>query len=93
MGCGGKILCMSEPPSSGTAAPLVWLVTHRREDPRLHHSIDDKIIGVFATSEKAEAAAENLLALPGFHDAPNGFHVVPITLDQWLPDHGIEIVE
>jgi hypothetical protein len=44
-------------------------------------SEDMKIIGLYRTEERARAAVARALPLPGFRDAPDGFSVVPYTLD------------
>ena len=46
---------------------------------------DVKFIGVYSSREKAEAAVSRLIRLPGFADAPDGFHIdeYPVDQDQW----------
>ena len=56
------------------------------------HSQDDgsedvKLIGVYSSSEKAREATARLARLPGFADAPDGFHIDEYRLDQ---DHWAE---
>lgn len=48
---------------------------------------DVKFIGVYSSREKADAAVGRLTRLPGFSDAPDGFHVDEYRLDQ---DHWVE---
>lgn len=48
---------------------------------------DVKFIGVYSTREKADAAAARLSRLPGFSDAPGGFHIDEYRVDQ---DHWVE---
>ena len=51
---------------------------HEREDG----AEDVKFIGVYSSREKAEEAAPRLARLPGFADAPDGFHVDEYRVDQ-----------
>jgi hypothetical protein len=46
-----------------------------------------KFIGVYSAREKAQAAVERLNRLPGFADAPDGFHIDEYGVDQ---DHWAE---
>ena len=56
---------------------------HSRED-----GVEDvKFIGVYSSREKADAAVARLRRLPGFSDAPDGFHVDEYRVDQ---DHWVE---
>ena len=56
---------------------------HSRED-----GIEDvKFIGVYSSRAKADAAVARLSRLPGFSDAPDGFHVDEYHVDQ---DHWAE---
>lgn len=55
------------------------------------HSMDDgtedvKFIGVYSTREKAEVAVTRLGRVPGFSDAPDGFHIdeYRVDQDQWV---------
>jgi hypothetical protein len=48
---------------------------------------DVKFIGVYSSKEKADAAVVRLSRLPGFSDAPDGFHVDEYRIDQ---DHWVE---
>ncbi len=51
---------------------------HARED-----GVEDvKLIGVYSSRESAQAAVARLGRLPGFADAPNGFHVDEYRVDQ-----------
>ncbi len=47
---------------------------------------DVKFIGVYSSREKAHAAAARLGRLPGFSEAPDGFHVDEYRVDQhhWI---------
>lgn len=47
---------------------------------------DVKFIGVYSSRENAEAAVARLRRLPGFSDAPDGFHIdeYHIDQDQWI---------
>ena len=56
---------------------------HSRED-----GVEDvKFIGVYSSREKAQEAVARLSRLPGFSDAPDGFHVEEYHVDQ---DHWVE---
>jgi hypothetical protein len=48
---------------------------------------DVKFIGVYSSREKAQAAVTRLVRLPGFVDAPAGFHIDEYRVDQ---DHWAE---
>lgn len=48
---------------------------------------DVKFIGVYSSREQADATAVRLRRLPGFSDAPDGFHVDEYRVDQ---DHWVE---
>jgi hypothetical protein len=48
---------------------------------------DVKFIGVYSSRESAGAAVARLARLPGFSDAPEGFHVDEYRVDQ---DHWVE---
>ncbi len=48
---------------------------------------DVKFIGVYSSRAKADAAVARLSRLPGFCDAPDGFHIDEYRLDQ---DHWAE---
>jgi hypothetical protein len=64
--------------------PSVFVLQH------VHSKEDDvedvKLIGVYSSCEKAQAAAVRLADVPGFSDAPDGFHIdeYPIDQDQWV---------
>jgi hypothetical protein len=51
---------------------------HSRED-RVE---DVKFIGVYSSRDKAQAAVARLGRLPGFADAPDGFHIDEYRVDQ-----------
>ena len=80
--------------------PLVYLLEHRHEFESGHE--DTKIIGIFSTREKAEAALDRVRDQPGFRDCPQGFKIWEYGLDddpewfegyvtvrrgEYLPDH------
>ncbi len=46
---------------------------------------DVKLVGVYSSREKASAAVARTSRLPGFSEAPDGFHVdeYPLDQDQW----------
>ena len=48
---------------------------------------DVKFIGVYSSREQAQAAVARLGRLPGFRDAPDGFHIDEYRVDQ---DHWAE---
>ena len=65
------------------ASVFVLQHVHARED-----GVEDvKFIGVYSSREKADAAVARLGRLPGFSDAPDGFHVDEYRVDQ---DHWVE---
>ncbi len=56
---------------------------HARED-----GVEDvKFIGVYSSREKVDAAVARLARLPGFAEAPKGFHIDEYCVDQ---DHWVE---
>jgi len=60
------------------ASVFVLQHVHSRED-----GVEDvKFIGVYSSREKADAAVACLSRLPGFADAPDGFHVDEYRIDQ-----------
>jgi hypothetical protein len=48
---------------------------------------DVKLIGVYSSRQKAQEAVARLSRLPGFADAPDGFHIDEYRVDQ---DHWVE---
>ena len=65
------------------ASVFVLQHVHTREDG----SDDVKFIGVYSSRQKAQEAVERLGRLPGFADAPDGFHIDEYRVDQ---DHWVE---
>ncbi|MGH7868549.1 MAG: DUF7336 domain-containing protein, partial [Candidatus Dormibacteraceae bacterium] len=65
------------------ASVFVLQHVHTREDS----TEDIKFLGVYSSREKADAAVERLSRLPGFSDAPDGFHVDEYRVDR---DHWAE---
>ncbi len=60
------------------ASVFVLQHVHSRED-----GVEDvKFIGVYSSREKAQEAVARLGRLPGFADAPDGFHI-----DEYRVDH------
>ena len=60
------------------ASVFVLQHVHSRED-----GVEDvKFIGVYSSREKAQAAVARLGRLPGFADAPDGFHIDEYRVDQ-----------
>lgn len=54
------------------------------------HSLEDgaediKFVGVYSSRQRAQEAVARLAALPGFADAPDGFHIdeYPVDRDHW----------
>lgn len=47
---------------------------------------EEKLIGIYSTPEKANAAVEQIRGQPGFKDHPDGFNVYSCELDStsWL---------
>ena len=43
---------------------------------------NDKLIGVYSSRERAEAAIERKLLFPGFRDHPEAFTIDPYTVDK-----------
>ena len=65
------------------ASVFVLQHVHSREE-----GVEDvKLLGVYSSRDKAEAAMARLRRLPGFADAPDGFHVDEYRVDQ---DHWAE---
>jgi hypothetical protein len=54
---------------------------------------DVKFIGVYSSREKAQAAVARLSRLPGFADAPDGFHVDAYCVDRDHRAEGYVVVE
>jgi hypothetical protein len=48
---------------------------------------DVKLIGVYSTEDQAKAATERMVGMPGFREAPDGFHIDTYELDE---DHWTE---
>jgi hypothetical protein len=61
----------------------VYLLWHSH--PTSADEMNEKLIGVYATEEAAEATQQRFLALPGFSSYPEGFEIVPhqVGLDHW----------
>ena len=58
---------------------FVYLLSHTHEvNPGEE---DDKLIGVYSTPEKAEAARRRALTWPGFRDVPDGFSIDQYEVD------------
>ncbi len=65
------------------ASVFVLQHVHARED-----GVEDvKFIGVYSSREKADAAVARMGRLPGFAEAPEGFHIDEYRVDQ---DHWVE---
>ena len=58
---------------------IVFMLYHTRARA---NGDDDKLIGIYTTRQKAEAAIEKLLPLPGFRDHPAGFGIFEHALDR-----------
>lgn len=61
----------------------VFILWHVHEIPDGEE--DEKLIGVYASAEDAEAARLRVMPQPGFRDAPEGFLIDRYTVgeDQW----------
>ncbi len=59
-----------------TTVYMLQYVYHSTESPR-----ETKIIGIYSSVEKANAAAFELQKQPGFIDHPDGFELYTIELD------------
>ena len=69
------------------ASVFVVQHVHSRED-----GVEEvKFIGVYSSRQKADAAVARLSRLPGFADAPDGFHVdeYRIDQDQWAEGYAV----
>ena len=66
----------------------VYLLWHVRGDDAFAE--DAKLIGVYSSADKAEAARRRAAERPGFSDQPDGFHVDPYRVDQdhWTSGFG-----
>ncbi|MGE0426120.1 MAG: hypothetical protein AB7O88_27925 [Reyranellaceae bacterium] len=60
----------------------VYVLKHRHELPDGFR--DDKFIGLYSSAAGAQGAIERTRKLPGFRDAPNGFSVRKIRIDEDL---------
>jgi hypothetical protein len=47
---------------------------------------DVKLIGVYSSQDNAQAAIERLRQVPGFSEAPDGFHLdeYQVDMDHWV---------
>jgi homoserine kinase type II len=64
--------------------PTVWLAWHEHDSDG---TSELKLIGVFSTRERAEAAVEARRGKPGFVDHPDGFEIGSYVIDRdaaWL---------
>lgn len=68
----------------------VYLLWHSHDDA--DGNVDDKLIGVYLTEEKARVALARTKELPGFRDFPDGFEISPyqVNKDHWT--EGFETV-
>jgi hypothetical protein len=57
----------------------VFLVQHEYQDEDENEEV--KLIGIYATEEKAKLAVERSKILPGFCDYPDGFSIAQIEID------------
>ncbi len=64
--------------------PSVFVLQHGH--PTRDDVEDVKLIGVYSSREKAQAAIARLVLAPGFSDAPDGFHIdeYRVDQDQWV---------
>ena len=63
----------------------VFVVQHVHE--LFDESEDSKLIGVYSSEDKANAAIARLVLQPGFRETANGFHVSKYVVDG---DHWVE---
>lgn len=65
----------------------VYLLWHTRKDG---DNEDDKLLGVFSSHHRAQAAQEYALTQKGFKQYPDGFCIVCYELDkqEWLEGFG-----
>lgn len=68
----------------------VYLLWHVRADDR--YADDTKLIGVYRSREKADAAVVRMKRQPGFRDYPEGFEVSAYALDEDNWTEGFVIV-
>jgi homoserine kinase type II len=61
----------------------VFFVTHTHELSGGEE--DEKLIGVYSSTENADAAVVRASGLPGFREHPDGFHVdaYAVDVDHW----------
>ena len=67
-----------------SASTSVWIAWHEYERDGCS---EFKLIGVFSTRERAEAAIDARRHKPGFADHPEGFQIVSCVVDrdtEWL---------
>lgn len=70
------------------ASVFVLQHVHSQED-----DIEDvKLIGVYSSREKAQEAVTRMGGLPGFADAPDGFHIDEYRVDQAHWEEGYVVV-
>lgn len=64
----------------------VYILWHYRplgpDETDLIGETDDKMCGIFTSSDLAKAGKERLASLEGFRDYPDGFSIVEVTLDE-----------
>jgi hypothetical protein len=60
-------------------APRIWLAWHESESDGCK---EFKLIGVFSTRERAEAAVDLRRGKPGFAEYPDGFGIAAYVLDR-----------
>ena len=59
---------------------IAYVLHHVRSDDE--HAEDPKLIGVYSSPSRAEAAAKRLRQAPGFCDHPDGFTIDPYPVDE-----------
>lgn len=62
-----------------SAAPSVWIAWHEYERDGCS---EYKMIGVFSSRERAEAAIDARRGKPGFVDHPDGFEIASYVVDR-----------
>jgi len=67
-----------------TEPVTIWLAWHERDSDG---ASELKLLGVFSTRERAEAAVDARRGKPGFVDHPDGFEIASRVLDrdtEWI---------
>ncbi len=70
---------------------IVYLLQHERESEDGGEHV--KVIGIYSTEDLAKAAIEELRAVAGFRDYPEGFNIsrYPIDKTHWQEGFGFDV--